>query len=305
MEQDMNEGLDVGAAAQSSSVALQRAARMVSRVARAVAHHLWRAGVVVKVTLEVLGEHLVEHVRAGGRRAAIAVGACATCALVLALALTTLAVGISHAPSAPSPVQSTGQSKAKATAARKAKAKAKAVPALLSTSDPKKTWKKGTVPHLYQTDSAWRDIAYAGSTIRVSGCGPTSLAMVYIGLTGKTDQNPATLAQFSEQHGYVQQGLTAWELMTRGAAQLGLTSHEVPAATSSVTAELQAGHPVIASMRPGSMFTMVGHFLVLTGLDANGRVIVNDPNSKLNSAIAWDLNVVLKQSVGLWSYTAA
>lgn len=306
MERDMNEGLDVGAAVRSSGAdALQRAARMVARSAGAVAHHAWRAGVIVKVTVEVLAEHVIARLRTGGHRAAVAAGACAAVALALVLGLTTLAVGISHAPTTPQSVQSADQSKAKATAAREAKAKAKPVPALLSTSDPQKAWKKGTVPHLYQTDPAWRDVPYAGSTIRVSGCGPTSLSMVYIGLTGKTDQNPATLAQFSEQHGYVQQGLTAWELMTRGAARLGLTSREVPAVAGSVTSELQAGHPVIASMRPGSMFTMVGHFLVLTGLDANGRVIVNDPNSKLNSAMTWDLNVVLKQSVGLWSYTAA
>lgn len=45
-------------------------------------------------------------------------------------------------------------------------------------------------------------------------------------------------------------------------------------------AELQAlseGCPVISSQRAG-LFTSGGHFIVLRGVTANGKVLVNDPN---------------------------
>ncbi|MCD8152609.1 MAG: C39 family peptidase [Clostridiales bacterium] len=35
-------------------------------------------------------------------------------------------------------------------------------------------------------------------------------------------------------------------------------------------------------MGPGD-FTTGGHFIVLTGIDSDGNVIVNDPNSRINS----------------------
>ena len=50
--------------------------------------------------------------------------------------------------------------------------------------------------------------------------------------------------------------------------------------TSDANAVLQAlseGHPVISSQRAG-LFTSGGHFIVLRGITANGKVLVNDPN---------------------------
>ena len=40
---------------------------------------------------------------------------------------------------------------------------------------------------------------------------------------------------------------------------------------------LSEGHPVISSQRAG-LFTNGGHFIVLRGVTANGKVLVNDPN---------------------------
>ena len=40
---------------------------------------------------------------------------------------------------------------------------------------------------------------------------------------------------------------------------------------------LQEGCPVISSQRAG-LFTSGGHFIVLRGVTANGKVLVNDPN---------------------------
>ena len=173
-----------------------------------------------------------------------------------------------------------------------------------AVSTPRDQWRAGEIPFLYQIDPHYSAAPYAGADVEESGCGPTSLAMVYIALTGKTDLDPAAMAAFSEEGGYVEGGLTAWRLMTEGAADLGLSSHEVPADASRLVAELQAGRPVICSVRPGD-FTDTGHFLVVAGVADNGELVIHDPNSPANSARTWDVQRVLSQCANLWAFERA
>ena len=144
-------------------------------------------------------------------------------------------------------------------------------------STPKESWQKGTVPELFQTDAAWANESYAGGTMAKNACGPTCMAMVYIALTGDTSMGPVEMANFCEQNGYVENNATTWDFMTTGASQLGLTSTGLSADAETVTAELQAGHPIIVNVGPGS-FTSVGHFIVLTGVDESGRKFEHEPS---------------------------
>ena len=172
-----------------------------------------------------------------------------------------------------------------------------------AASTPVSDWRRGEVPFLYQTDPTWANEPYAGGTIRENGCGPTCLAMVYVDLTGKTDHGPAEMAALSERSGYTVDGMTAWAFMAEGAAELGLSSSEVPADADRLRAELEAGDPVIASVRPGD-FTTTGHFIVLAGVNKNGELIVHDPNSPERSAQTWDIERVLNQCNNLWAFSA-
>ncbi len=169
-------------------------------------------------------------------------------------------------------------------------------------STPQSQWQKGVVPHLYQTDEAWASYSYAGGTIGDSGCGPTSLAMVYVALTGKTNHTPQTLCAFSEQNGYVEEGLTAWRLMTDGARQLGIRGEVIPADATVMAREVRAGHPLILSMGPGD-FTTTGHFIVVTEVTDSGNFIVNDPNSETLSAQSWNPERLLAQCRNLWAFS--
>lgn len=170
------------------------------------------------------------------------------------------------------------------------------------TSDPASTWTVGTVPHLYQTDSAWADLPYADGTIGDSGCGPTALSMVYVCCTGRTDYGPAEMATFAEENGFVESGASKWTLMSEGATLLGLYPRELGADASEVEAELEQGNPVICIEGPGD-FTDTGHFIVLTGTDGPGMVAVNDPNSVENTR-SWQLGTVLSQCRNLWAYSS-
>ena len=170
-------------------------------------------------------------------------------------------------------------------------------------STPAHAWRKGEVPFLYQIDPQWSEEPYAGGNIHENGCGPTCLSMVYISLTGKTDLDPAAMARFSEQNGFTVDGMTAWALMTDGAAMLGLRSSELSASADAVRAELEAGRPVICSVRPGD-FTTTGHFIVLAGLTDDGQVMVRDPNSAANGDHPWNLDRILGQCANLWAFSA-
>ncbi len=172
--------------------------------------------------------------------------------------------------------------------------------ALPPRSTPRSEWRADEVPYLYQTDPAWSDHPYAGGTVGENGCGPTCLAMAYVALTGRTDLDPAAMCDFSEREGFMTDGMTAWSLMTEGAAGLGLSSRELAADAGSVRAALGAGEVVICSMGPGD-FTTTGHFIVLTGMTDDGKVAVRDPNSPERSAEPWDLGRVLGQCKNLWA----
>ena len=167
-------------------------------------------------------------------------------------------------------------------------------------STAKADWRKGTVPNLFQRDAQWASISYGDGTIGTHGCGPTCLAMAYIGLTGRTDKDPGAMALFSQKNGYIDAGVTSWALMGDGARQLGLRSQELAASADAVLSELASGHPVICSVGPGD-FTADGHFIVLTAADTAGNVTVNDPNSIERSQRTWDIQRILDQCRNLWA----
>ena len=54
-------------------------------------------------------------------------------------------------------------------------------------------------------------------------------------------------------------------------------------------------------MGPGD-FTTSGHFVVLTGVDSDGKITVNDSNSKKNSNKTWKIDDLMSQIRDLWVY---
>lgn len=175
-------------------------------------------------------------------------------------------------------------------------------PTAIPISTPRSQWTAGTMPHLYQTDPLWANKPYAGSNIRIAGCGPTSLSMVYTYLTGKTDLDPVAMASFAEEHNFAPTGATEWRFMTDGAAAIGLRSTPVAPSRANIASALDAGMPIICCLTPGD-FTTVGHFLVIKGMDGRGMVEIHDPNSPYNSARRWPISQILPQIEALWAFS--
>ena len=166
-------------------------------------------------------------------------------------------------------------------------------------------WARGQMPYLYQIDPQWSHETYSGGRMRLQGCGPTALCMVYIELTGATDMDPVSMAKFATEHGYAtEQNGSSWSLMTDGAAALGLAGKQLTPSESVLRAELEAGRPVICIMNPGH-FTSSGHFIAIEKLDADGKAVVHDSNSWARSQKTWDLSTVCGEAASAWSFRTA
>lgn len=161
---------------------------------------------------------------------------------------------------------------------------------------------KGSFPLLLQWDQRWGYARYGDGLLALNGCGPTCLAMAAAGLTGDDTITPARVADAAQRAGYWGPNGTSWDLMRDGCREWGLASEELPLSEAAVTGALEAGRPIICSVRPGD-FTTTGHFILLAGVEEGG-IRVNDPNSPQNSAALWSWATLEPQIRNLWAFSA-
>lgn len=130
------------------------------------------------------------------------------------------------------------------------------------------------IPHYLQTD--YGNIPYGGGSIASSGCGPTSFAMIASYLTDTTI-TPVDAISWCGNSYYMPGVGTYWSYFQAAASHFGCGSVTQTSDANQVLRALSEGHPVISSQRAG-LFTSGGHFIVLRGVTADGKVLVNDPN---------------------------
>lgn len=158
-----------------------------------------------------------------------------------------------------------------------------------------------TPPLLLQTDRRWADAAYGNSDIKTSGCAPTCMAMVIVGLTHNEKVTPKSVADYAVKKGYYEEGKgTTWEFITEGGKHWKVQGVEISLSYKSIKNQLDEGHPIICSMRPGD-FTDEGHFIVLTQIE-NGKIKLHDPNSLERSNCQWDYETLEPQIKNLWAF---
>lgn len=161
--------------------------------------------------------------------------------------------------------------------------------------------KKGSVPLFMQWDERWGYQTYSGNVMGLTGCGPTCLSMIAVYLSGDTDKNPLWMANFATENGYASEGNgSAWTLFSEGGKQLGFDVKEIPLDEQRIIDNLEVNNPIVAVMRPGD-FTTTGHFIVFTGYK-DGKIQVNDPNSRENSKKLWDYDDISGQIKQLWVF---
>lgn len=161
---------------------------------------------------------------------------------------------------------------------------------------------QGSVPRLYQWDKRWGYTVYSSAAFGLTGCCPTSFAMVYQGLTGKSDMSPYDMGVLAQQDGYMSQyNGTDAAFLVQEAPSLGLSCQELGVYADSLRWALDEGAVVICNVGPGD-FTTDGHFFVITGLAEDGTLIINDPYSQVRSDMTWDIDQVINQTMALYAF---
>lgn len=153
------------------------------------------------------------------------------------------------------------------------------------------------IPKIYQFDYKKTVCTIDGvrKSASTSGCGATSMSMVIRYLTGDSSQTPYTLFKWAYKEGYYSgDGLGHGAVSAMG-KRYGVTGTWVGKDGEMIVKALTSGHPVIAHMGKG-IFTKGGHYIVLRGVTDDGKILVNDPNSKSRSGKAYPLSTILKQA---------
>lgn len=100
----------------------------------------------------------------------------------------------------------------------------------------------GKIPLFLQWDERWGYRTYGDNFLAITGCGPTALSMVYVGLTGDTSMNPYAVAQMAQEDGfYVNGSGSSWSMMTELATKLGLSAQELSLSEDSIKQEFIPG----------------------------------------------------------------
>lgn len=163
------------------------------------------------------------------------------------------------------------------------------------------------VVYFNQKDAPWGNMLYGTlKNIGVSGCGPTSMAMVVSSLSS-TKISPIVAADWSKQNGYLVEGyennipyaMSSHALIPAMAEEYGLSSIGIGKSTKTaerIYEELGKGKLIVAIMGPGH-FTSGGHFIVLYGVK-NGKILVADSASRERTMKEWDIDIIIRESKG-------
>lgn len=153
---------------------------------------------------------------------------------------------------------------------------------------------KRKTPYFLQWDNRWAYNDLYPSNIGISGCGPTSMAMVISRLTGDM-KYPNEIAVDAQN--FMNDGGMDWAFINHEASKFNLKVEDVALSEEAMVNALKDG-PLILSVSRG-YFTLYGHILVIDSYE-DGKFIINDPNSVKNSIIAWNYADIADQIKKIW-----
>lgn len=138
-----------------------------------------------------------------------------------------------------------------------------------------------------QNDPRWRNKKYGndGAKMGDSGCGPAAMAMAVNTAIdrGGRGVNPMQMAGLAQATGNRDETGTNWRFMSEAPAMMGMSSKQALSPSADyINHEIDSGRPVILSGKSGgyggkSVYTNAGHYVVATGRDNNGNLIIKDP----------------------------
>lgn len=164
---------------------------------------------------------------------------------------------------------------------------------------------KGTYPELYDWDTSWAFMDYGSLPLGLTGSGPTSLAMAYMGLTGKNDKSPADMAQLAINGGYATGASdTSADFFTSAASSLGLKVTKIDATENDIAENLTASTPILVELQAGTVGDE-SHWALLVSYNRDTSVTLYDPTSTSASSRSWDAGTIADSSTTLYVLEAA
>ena len=126
--------------------------------------------------------------------------------------------------------------------------------------------------------------------------------MVYMAVTGKADVTPYVMGQLATSKGYTDDSSgTYGNFVDVAARHYRLAHRELGITVADLEDYLGRGYIMIASMGPGE-FSTSGHFIVITGKSADGKLIIHDPYSKIHTEKSWEPSTIVSQMKRLHAF---
>lgn len=153
-----------------------------------------------------------------------------------------------------------------------------------------------------QFDSKYKDMKYADSTVSEKGCAPAVAAMVASKYGKKYGMDQA----IKDSAKYQNKGGTSIDYFKAALGGQGISTNYIQGANSAqqITQALANGNQVILlgrdtnnTSKDASPFGPNNHYVVATGLDKNGNLIINDPES--DSPKTYSTNILKSINAGI------
>lgn len=151
-------------------------------------------------------------------------------------------------------------------------------------------------PYFIQWDNRWAYNKLGNRNIGISGCGPTSMAMILSRLKKDNSITPDKIAKDAQN--YMGNEGISWNFFYDGAKKYDYKIEDVALNEEAMKKALEKG-PLLVSVNRG-YFTLFGHIFVIDSYK-DGKFIINDPNSLRNSKIEWTFDQISNQIVKIWS----
>lgn len=163
----------------------------------------------------------------------------------------------------------------------------------------------GEVPKLYNWDEHWGAVTYGDGPLAVTGSGPTTLAMAYMGLTGKADFSPTEIAQQASKSNYADgDSGSKGELFSKLGNTMGLTVNEYEPLADTLLTSL-GDTTVIAAEIKSDTLTDDAHWVLVVNVNTDMTVTVFDPTSTAVSSRPWPADTIANASTKFFALSPA
>lgn len=155
------------------------------------------------------------------------------------------------------------------------------------------------LPYFNQWDVRWAFKEIDDGIFGVSGCGPTVLSSIYVGLTGDTSINPYKMGEMALVAGvYDGKDGSIHTMFTEFVSVLGLKGEYSYPSLEDIKYHIDNDEIVVANVKENGIgdFTTGGHYIIITGYTEDNQLSLYDVNSYVNTNKLWDYQRVLDQT---------